>query len=183
MWDEFYSLRRIWARSRCTPTLRARLAFVLISKLPADVREHGNRDRQRARESRESLGAPDRQTVSSLVCRAPVTCARENGVRCVTSLFAAARRRWRGDVMLHEFIDVNRDVIVSRTRDGCAAGRGRLSHLARWSTAPAVPDAAVRDAPVGGDVGTLSTRRHRRGLGASRRGPAPIRFFGVPGRP
>jgi radical SAM superfamily enzyme YgiQ (UPF0313 family) len=32
-WDEFYSLRRIWARSRCTPTLRARLAFVLISKL------------------------------------------------------------------------------------------------------------------------------------------------------
>ena len=29
----FYSLRRIWARSRCTPTLRARLAFVLISKL------------------------------------------------------------------------------------------------------------------------------------------------------
>jgi radical SAM superfamily enzyme YgiQ (UPF0313 family) len=33
VWDEFYSLRRIWVRSRCTPTLRARLAFVLISKL------------------------------------------------------------------------------------------------------------------------------------------------------
>ena len=33
VWDEFYSLPRIWARSRCTPTLRARLAFVLISKL------------------------------------------------------------------------------------------------------------------------------------------------------
>jgi radical SAM superfamily enzyme YgiQ (UPF0313 family) len=33
VWDQFYSLRRIWARSRCTPTLRARLAFVLISKL------------------------------------------------------------------------------------------------------------------------------------------------------
>jgi radical SAM superfamily enzyme YgiQ (UPF0313 family) len=33
VWDEFYSLRRIWARSRCTPTFRARLAFVLISKL------------------------------------------------------------------------------------------------------------------------------------------------------
>jgi radical SAM superfamily enzyme YgiQ (UPF0313 family) len=33
VWDEFYSLRRIWERSRCTPTLRARLAFVLISKL------------------------------------------------------------------------------------------------------------------------------------------------------
>lgn len=33
VWDQFYSLPRIWARSRCTPTLRARLAFVLISKL------------------------------------------------------------------------------------------------------------------------------------------------------
>lgn len=33
VWDRFYSLRRIWIRSRCTPTLRARLAFVLISKL------------------------------------------------------------------------------------------------------------------------------------------------------
>jgi hypothetical protein len=33
VWDQFYSLRRIWRRSRCTPTLRARLAFVLVSKL------------------------------------------------------------------------------------------------------------------------------------------------------
>jgi len=33
VWDQFYSLRRIWRRSRCTPTLRSRLAFVLISKL------------------------------------------------------------------------------------------------------------------------------------------------------
>jgi radical SAM superfamily enzyme YgiQ (UPF0313 family) len=33
VWDRFYSLRRIWVRSRCTPTLRARLAFVLLSKL------------------------------------------------------------------------------------------------------------------------------------------------------
>ena len=33
VWDRFYSLRRIWARSRCTPTLRSRVAFVLISKL------------------------------------------------------------------------------------------------------------------------------------------------------
>ena len=33
VWDRFYSLPRIWNRSRCTPTLRARLAFVLISKL------------------------------------------------------------------------------------------------------------------------------------------------------
>jgi radical SAM superfamily enzyme YgiQ (UPF0313 family) len=33
VWDRFYSLRRIWARSRCTKSLRSRLAFVLISKL------------------------------------------------------------------------------------------------------------------------------------------------------
>jgi radical SAM superfamily enzyme YgiQ (UPF0313 family) len=33
VWDRFYTLRRIWVRSRCTPTLRARLAFVLLSKL------------------------------------------------------------------------------------------------------------------------------------------------------
>ena len=33
VWDRFYSFRRIWVRSRCTPTLRARLAFALISKL------------------------------------------------------------------------------------------------------------------------------------------------------
>jgi radical SAM superfamily enzyme YgiQ (UPF0313 family) len=33
VWDRFYSLGRVWERSRCTPTLRARLAFVLISKL------------------------------------------------------------------------------------------------------------------------------------------------------
>ncbi len=33
VWDTFYSLPRVWARSRCTSSLRARLAFVLISKL------------------------------------------------------------------------------------------------------------------------------------------------------
>jgi radical SAM superfamily enzyme YgiQ (UPF0313 family) len=33
VWDRFYSLGRIWERSRCVKTLRSRLAFVLISKL------------------------------------------------------------------------------------------------------------------------------------------------------
>jgi len=33
VWDRFYSLRRVWERSRCTKSLRSRLAFVLISKL------------------------------------------------------------------------------------------------------------------------------------------------------
>jgi radical SAM superfamily enzyme YgiQ (UPF0313 family) len=33
VWDDFYSLRAVWKRSRCTPHLRARLAFVFISRL------------------------------------------------------------------------------------------------------------------------------------------------------
>ena len=33
VWDTFYSFRLVWARSRCVKSLRARLAFVLISKL------------------------------------------------------------------------------------------------------------------------------------------------------
>src|SRR4051794_21261615 len=33
VWDNFYSLPAIWKRSACTPSLRARLAFVFISKL------------------------------------------------------------------------------------------------------------------------------------------------------
>lgn len=33
VWDSFYSLPAIWRRSRCTPNLQARLAFLFISKL------------------------------------------------------------------------------------------------------------------------------------------------------
>ena len=33
VWDRFYSLRRVWERSKCTPTLKSRVAFVLLSKL------------------------------------------------------------------------------------------------------------------------------------------------------
>ena len=32
-WDQFYSWRRVWARSRVVASVRARVAFVLISKL------------------------------------------------------------------------------------------------------------------------------------------------------
>ena len=32
-WDQFYSLRRVWARSRVVRSYRNRLAFVLVSKL------------------------------------------------------------------------------------------------------------------------------------------------------
>jgi hypothetical protein len=33
VWDRFYSFGNIWRRSRCVNSLRARLTFVLISKL------------------------------------------------------------------------------------------------------------------------------------------------------
>ena len=33
VWDTFYSLREIWKRSNCVTTLRARLAFLFVSKL------------------------------------------------------------------------------------------------------------------------------------------------------
>jgi hypothetical protein len=33
VWDNFYSLREVWERSKCVPTLRGRLAFLFISKL------------------------------------------------------------------------------------------------------------------------------------------------------
>jgi radical SAM superfamily enzyme YgiQ (UPF0313 family) len=33
VWDDFYSLPKIWERSSCVKTLKARMAFVLISKL------------------------------------------------------------------------------------------------------------------------------------------------------
>jgi hypothetical protein len=33
VWDAFYSLKAIWKRASVTPNLRARLAFVFVSKL------------------------------------------------------------------------------------------------------------------------------------------------------
>jgi radical SAM superfamily enzyme YgiQ (UPF0313 family) len=33
VWDRFYDWSNVWSRSACTPTLRARVAFVLLSKL------------------------------------------------------------------------------------------------------------------------------------------------------
>jgi radical SAM superfamily enzyme YgiQ (UPF0313 family) len=33
VWDRFYSLKSIWKRADCTPNLKARLAFILVSRL------------------------------------------------------------------------------------------------------------------------------------------------------
>ena len=33
VWDDFYSMASVWKRSQCAPTIRARLAFIFVSKL------------------------------------------------------------------------------------------------------------------------------------------------------
>jgi len=71
VWDRFYALRLVWERSRCVRSLRARLAFVLISKLyrqmyantgiatdSARVRESARRARWLARAARRLFVAP-----------------------------------------------------------------------------------------------------------------------------
>jgi radical SAM superfamily enzyme YgiQ (UPF0313 family) len=68
VWDRFYSLRNIWKRSRCTPNLKARFAFLFISKVvPANVCKHWDRDRQRPAQPCQSMGANPGQTLSPAV--------------------------------------------------------------------------------------------------------------------
>ena len=44
VWDRFYSLRRVWERSRCTRTLRVAPRLCAdFEALSTDVREHRNR--------------------------------------------------------------------------------------------------------------------------------------------
>jgi radical SAM superfamily enzyme YgiQ (UPF0313 family) len=62
VWDRFYELSAIWKRSSCTPTLRARLAFVLcaaIQAVPANVCRDRDFDRQCPSEEGEGIGAVD----------------------------------------------------------------------------------------------------------------------------
>jgi hypothetical protein len=33
VWDDFYSIKMIWKRAQCVKSIKARIAFVLISKL------------------------------------------------------------------------------------------------------------------------------------------------------
>ena len=68
VWDQFYSLRRIWdaivvhAEPAGAAGLRAHLEAV-----SADVRQYRDRDRQRAREPGQSVGPADRQAVPASV--------------------------------------------------------------------------------------------------------------------
>ena len=46
VWDSFYSLREIWSRSKCVPTLRGPAGVpVHLQAVSPDVREHGHFDR------------------------------------------------------------------------------------------------------------------------------------------
>jgi hypothetical protein len=57
VWDNFYSLRAIWERSRCTKTLRARLAFLFVSKLYRQMYANTGISSDSARKNRATLWA------------------------------------------------------------------------------------------------------------------------------
>jgi radical SAM superfamily enzyme YgiQ (UPF0313 family) len=55
VWDRFYSLRLIWNRSQCAPSLRSRLAFLFISKLYRQMYANTGISTDSARKSRATL--------------------------------------------------------------------------------------------------------------------------------
>jgi radical SAM superfamily enzyme YgiQ (UPF0313 family) len=57
VWDQFYTLRSVWKRSRCTPTLRSRVAFVLLSKLYRQMYANTGIATDSARVSRATMAA------------------------------------------------------------------------------------------------------------------------------
>jgi len=59
VWDRFYNWSAIWQRSACIPTLRARIAFMCLSKLYRQMyagtgisTDSGGRNRRRGRDGR-----------------------------------------------------------------------------------------------------------------------------------
>jgi len=57
VWDKFYSLPSIWERSKCTPNLKARLAFLFISKLYRQMYANTGISTDSARKSRATSWA------------------------------------------------------------------------------------------------------------------------------
>jgi radical SAM superfamily enzyme YgiQ (UPF0313 family) len=57
VWNSFYSLRSIWERSHCTPNLRARLAFLFVSKLYRQMYAKTGISTDSARQSRARFWA------------------------------------------------------------------------------------------------------------------------------
>ena len=70
VWDRFYSLPRIWARSRAVESLRARVAFVLISKLYRQMYANTGIATDSARTARSCPHRPAAgQALPAAVCR------------------------------------------------------------------------------------------------------------------
>ena len=57
VWDDFYSLKVVWKRARIVKSLKARLAFVLISKLYRQMYASTGISTDSARRSRAGLWA------------------------------------------------------------------------------------------------------------------------------
>ena len=57
LWDHFYSFRIIWRRSRCVETIRARLVFVLVSKLYQQMYANSGMSTDSARVTRSAQWA------------------------------------------------------------------------------------------------------------------------------
>jgi hypothetical protein len=64
-WDAFYSWRRIWARSGVVTSLKARLAFVLVSKLYRQMYANTGIATDSARVARSALWA----RLTGKICR------------------------------------------------------------------------------------------------------------------
>jgi radical SAM superfamily enzyme YgiQ (UPF0313 family) len=78
VWDRFYSLRRVWARSKLRVAAARRVGVRPdVEALSSDVRQYRDRHGQRAGEPGQSLGSRDRKTVSSSVRGAPAPAAGE----------------------------------------------------------------------------------------------------------
>jgi len=70
VWDEFYSLPKVWQRSKCVKSLKSRLAFVLVSKLYRQMYANTGIATDSARVSRAEkwarmLAAPTRRLFSA----------------------------------------------------------------------------------------------------------------------
>jgi len=57
VWDQFYSLKLIWARSACVKSIKARVAFVLISKLYRQMYANTGISTDSARQARSTKWA------------------------------------------------------------------------------------------------------------------------------
>ena len=57
VWDRFYNLSNVWWRSACTPTLRARFAFVMLSKLYRQMYAGTGISTDRARRKKAKISA------------------------------------------------------------------------------------------------------------------------------